>query len=72
MLGLNETIDQLAMPRIMSWYVLVLKRKHGEVLRILECYVESERKKERSQRTLRKQVEEESMNIGLSWEDALC
>ena len=35
MLGLNETIDQLAMASSVRWYGHVLRREDGHVLRIL-------------------------------------
>ena len=73
MLGLNETIDQLAMVNCIRWYGHVLRRKDGHVLRrALDFEVEGQRKKWRSKRMLKKQVEEESMKVGLRMEDALC
>ena len=66
MVGLNETIDQLAMANSVHWYGNVLRREDGHVLRELE--VEGQRKKG----MLKKQVEEESVKVGLRREDALC
>ena len=40
--------------------------------RALDFEVEGQRKKGRSKRTWEKQVEEESVKIGLRMEDALC
>ena len=46
MLGLNETIDQLAMENSVHWYVHVLTREDGNVLiRALDLEVESQLKK---------------------------
>ena len=73
MLGLNETIDQLAMANNVHWYGHVLRREDGHVLRMaLDFEVEDQRKKGRPKRSWKKQVEEESVKIGLRREDALC
>ena len=73
MLGLNETIDQLAMTNSICWYGHVMRREDGHVLRrTLDFEVECQRKKGRPKRTWKKQVEEESMKDGLRREDALC
>ena len=46
MLGLNETIDQLAMANSVCWNGHVLRRKNGHVLRRgLDLEVEGQRKK---------------------------
>ena len=46
---------------------------YGHVLRMaLACEVDDQRKKVRVWRTWNKQVEEESVKVGLSREDALC
>ena len=46
MLGLRETIDQLAMANSVRWYGHVLRREDGHVLsRALHFEVESQRKK---------------------------
>ena len=58
MLVLYETKDQLAMTSIVQLYDHIL---HSEV--------EGQRKKERPERTWKKQVEEESMKVGLSRDD---
>ena len=65
MLGLKETIDQLAMANSVRWYGHVLRRA-------LDFEVEGERKKGRPKRTWKKQVEEESMKVDLRRIDALC
>ena len=73
MLGLNETIDQLAMPNCVHWYVHVLRNDDGHVLRMaLDFEVEGQWKKGRPKRTWKRQVEEESVKVGLRMEDVLC
>ena len=73
MLGLNETIDQLATASIVHWYCHVLGREDGHVLRMaLDFEVQHQRRKGRSKRTWKRQVEKESMKVGLRREDALC
>ena len=73
MLGLNETVDQLAMANGVHWYGHVLRREDGHVLRrALDFEVEGQRKKGRPKRTWKKHVEEESVKIGLRRKDALC
>ena len=52
MLGLGETIDQLAMAYSVSWYGYVLRREDDHALRMaLDFEVEGERKKGRPKRT---------------------
>ena len=52
MLGLSETIDQLAMANSVGWYGHVLIREDGNVLRrALDFEVEGQRKKGRPKRT---------------------
>ena len=73
MLGLNETIDQLAMPNSVHWYFHVLTREDGNVLGMaLNFLVECQRKKCRLKRTWKKLTEEECVKVGLRREDALC
>ena len=49
------------------------KRENGHILRrALDFEVEGQRKKGRLKRTWKKQVEEESVKVGLRREDALC
>ena len=73
MFSLSETIDQLAMADNVRLYGHVLRREDGHVLRrALDFEVEGERKKGRSKRTWKKQVEEESLKIGLRREVELC
>ena len=73
MQDLNETIDQLAMANSVRWYGDGLSREDGNVLRrALHFEAEHQREKGRLKRTWRKQVEEESVKVGLRREDALC
>ena len=72
MLGLNKTIDQLAMANSVRWHGNVL-REDGHVFRTaLYFEVEGQRKKGRPKRTWKKQVEEGSVKVGLRRKDALC
>ena len=51
----------------------MLRREDGHILRrALNLEVECQRKKGRLKRTWKKQVEEESVKVGLRREDALC
>ena len=43
MLGLNETIDQLAIASSIHWYGNVLRREGDHVLRALDFEVEGQR-----------------------------
>ena len=62
--GLKETIDQLTTTNSV--------RRYGHVLRkALDIKVEGQRKKGRLKKIWKKQVEEESVKVGLSMEDAL-
>ena len=71
LLGLSETIDQLAMANGVCWYGHVLRREDGHVLRrALDFQVESQRKIERLKRTWL--VKKESVQVCLRSEDALC
>ena len=72
-LGLNETIDQLVMASCFHCYGHVLRRVDGHVLRrALDFNCEGQRKKCRQERTWKKQVEEESVKVGLTKGDVLC
>ena len=73
MLGLSETLDHLAMAGSVCWYGHVLRREDGHVFRrALGIYAEGRRNKGWPNMTWKKQVEEESMKVGLSREDVLC
>ena len=55
------------------WYDHVLMREDSHVLKkALEFDVDGQRRKERLRRTWKMQIEEESMEVGMSREDALC
>ena len=72
MLGLSETMDQLAMADIVRWNGHMMRREDGHVLRrALDFEVEGQGKKGRPKRTWKKQVGKESMKLGLRREDAL-
>ena len=72
-LGLNETIDQLAMTSSVRWYGDVLRRENGHVLRmVIDFEVEGQRRTGRLKRAWKKQAEEESVKVGLIREDAHC
>ena len=73
MLGLNETIDQLAIANGVCWYGHMWRREDGNILRrTLDFVVEGQRKKMRPMSTWKRQVEEESMKVCLRRKDALC
>ena len=73
MLSLDETINWLAMANSVCCNGHVLRREYGHVLRrALVTEVECQWMKGRLKVTWKKQVEEESMKIGLRMEDALC
>ena len=73
MLGLNETMDQLAMGNSVRWYGHVLRREDGHVLKkALHFEIEGQRNKGRPKRTWKRQVEEESAKVGLKRKDAFC
>ena len=68
MLGLNESIDQLAMANNVRLYGHVLRREDGHVLRsALDFEVEGQRRKGRKE-----QVEEDSVKVGFRREDVFC
>lgn len=72
MLGLEETVDQMAKANGVRWYGHVLRRDEGHVLRkALEFEVKGPWKRGRPKKTWRKQVEEESRRVGLKKEDSL-
>ena len=73
MLGLNESIDNLAMAYRVHWYCDVFRRKDGHALRMAIDYeVEGQRKKWRLKTIWEKQFEEESVKVGLRRKDAIC
>ena len=73
MVGLNESIDQQAMVNCVCCYGYLLIRDEVHVLRMaLGLAAKGQGKIGRLKRTLRKQVEEESVNVGFNRDDALC
>ena len=61
------------MANSVRWYCRMLRREDSHVLRkALDFEVVGQRKKGRPKRTWQKQVEEESVNVGLRREDVLC
>ena len=61
------------MANSVCWYDHVLRRKDGHVLRrALDFEVEGHGKKVRSKRTWKKQVEGESVAVGMRTADAFC
>ena len=72
MLGLKETVVQMAKANGVRWYRHVLRRDDGHVLRkALEFEVKLKRKQGRPRKTWKMQVEKESKSVGLKKEDAL-
>ena len=64
MLGLKETIDQLATANEVRWYGHVLRRDDDNVLRVaLNLEVSGKRKRGRPKKTWNKQVEDETEKI---------
>ena len=61
------------MANSVHWHSYVLRREDGHLLRrALEFKVGGQRMKGRLKRTWKKQVEEESMKVGLRMENSLC
>ena len=72
MLGLKETVVQMAKANGVRWYGHVLRRDDGHVLRkALEFEVQGKRKRGRPKKTWKTQVEKESKNLGLEKKDAM-
>ena len=72
MLGLKETVVQMAKMNGVRWYRHVLRRDDGHVLRkALEFEVKGKRKRGRPKKTWKTQVEKESKNVGLEKEAAM-
>ena len=75
MLGLNETMDQLAMANSVRFYGNVLRREDGHIFEngIRFCGWRSKEKTE-AEEDMEKAMKrhEESMKIGLRMEDPLC
>ena len=72
MLGLKETVVQMAKANRVRWYGYVLRRDDGHVLRkALEFEVKGKRKRGRPKKTWKTQVEKESKSIGLEKKDTM-
>ena len=66
-------MNQLAILSSVRWNSHVLRREDGHILRrALDFEVEGQRKNGKTNRTWKKQVEEESVMVDLRKEDALC
>ena len=71
MLGLEESVDQLAKANGVRWLGHVLRKDDEHVLRkALEFEVDGTRKRGRPKKTWKRQVEEELRKVGLRKEDA--
>ena len=71
MLGLKETVVQMAKANGVRWYGHMLRRDDGHVWRkVLEFEVKGKRKQGQPKKTRKKQMEE-SKRVGLEKEDAM-
>ena len=72
MLGLKETVVQMAKANGVRWYGHVLRSDDGHVMtKLLELEVKGKRKRERPKKTWKMQVEKESKSVGLEKKDAI-
>ena len=72
MLGLKETVVQMAKAKGVRWYMHVLRRDDEHVLRkALGFEMKSKKKRGQPNKTWKIQVEKESKSVGLEKEDAL-
>ena len=72
MLGLKETVVQMAKANGVRWYGHVLRRDDGHVLRkAIEFEVKGKRKQGPPKKTWKTQVEKESKSVGLEKKDAM-
>ena len=72
MLGLKETVVQMAKVNGVRWYGHVLRRDDGHFLtKALEFEVKGKRKRGRPKKTWKTQVEKESKSVGLEKKDAM-
>ena len=72
MLGLKETVVQVAKANGVRWYRHVLRRDDGHVLRkAFEFEMKGKRKQGGPKKTWNTQVEKESKSIGLEKKDAM-
>ena len=71
-LGLKETVVQMAKVNGVRWYGHVSRRDDGHVLKkALEFEVKGKRKQGQPKKTGKMQVEKENKSVGLEKEDAL-
>ena len=71
MLGVEETVDQMAKANRVRWYGHVVRRDEGHVLkRALDFEVDGKRKQGQPKKMPKKYVEEESKKVGLRRKDA--
>jgi len=72
MLGLRETVENLAKASNLRWYGHVLRREEDDALRkVLSFKMEGLRKRGRRRRIFRRQAEADIRGVGLRKEDAL-
>ena len=71
MLGLNQTIDWLAMANSVCWHGHLLMMEDGHVMRRALVF-EGQRKKGRLKKTWKKRDKEEITKVGLKGEVTLC
>ena len=72
MLGLKETVVQIAKANGVRWYGHILRREDGHVLRkALEFEVKGKRKRGQPKKTWKMQAEKESKSVGLEKEDTM-
>ena len=72
MLGLKETVVQMAKANGVRWYGHVLRRDDGQFLRkALGFELKGKRKRGRQKKTWKTQVEKESKSVGLEEKDAM-
>ena len=72
MLGLKETVVQMAKANGVRWYGHVIRRDGGHVLRkALKFEVKGKRKQGQLRKTWKIQVEKESKSVGLKKENAM-
>ena len=71
-LGLKETVVQMAKANGVRWYGHALRRDDGHVLRkALEFEVKGKRKRGRPKKTWKTQVEKERKSVGLEKKDVM-
>ena len=72
MLGMKETVVQMAKANGVRWYKHVLRRDDGHVLRkALEFEVKGKTKRGQPNKTWKTQVEKESKSVGLEKKDTM-